>query len=468
MGYTAAMKKRAVLTDVGLAATGRAADGARLWLLVAAALACDGRFGRRAAARGLLSLGIAEAVANGAVKPLVRARRPRPRRAALLTRGRPSTSSFPSAHSAAAAAFAVGAGSELPPLAVPLGATAGLVAWSRVRTGRHHPRDVVAGLALGTAVAAATRRVWPVAPHEPAATRSALTRSGGAGRPGGAGITIVVNQASGPALGRDRVDLLREGLPDAEIVTVEDPDGVQAALEDAARRAEVLGVCGGDGTVNAAACIAHAARKPLLVVPGGTLNHFAMALGLETVDDAVEAATKGELAAVDVGCIADRPFLNAASLGVYVDLVAAREQLEGVIGKWPAVVVALVRVLLRAEPLELEIDGERRRVWMAFFGNCRYHPAGFAPSWRERLDDGDLDVRLVEAGGWSRLRLVLAVLTGRLGRSRVYESRTASRVEVRSLGGPVGLAADGEVLDGPETFTVEKLDRSLQVLTRTE
>jgi undecaprenyl-diphosphatase len=337
-----------------------------------------------------------------------------------------------------------------------------------VRTGRHHLRDVVGGVAIGAAAAAATRRVWPVAPHEPAATRSALSRSGAGPRPGGAGITVVVNEASGPALGRDRVDLLREALPDAEVVTVDEPDRVQDALEEAARTAEVLGVCGGDGTVNAAASIAHAAGKPLLVVPGGTLNHFAVALGLETIDDAVEAAISGELAAVDVGCIADRPFLNAASFGVYADLVEARERFEGVIGKWPAVVVALARVLLRAEPIAVEIDGERREVWMAFFGNCRYHPAGFAPSWRERLDDGDLDVRLIDAGGWSRLRLVLAVLTGRLGRCRAYESRTASRVDIRSLGGPIGLAADGEVLDGPEAFRVEKLDRPLQVLTRTE
>jgi diacylglycerol kinase family enzyme len=101
---------------------------------------------------------------------------------------------------------------------------------------------------------------------------------------------------------------------------------------------------------------------------------------------------------------------------------------------------------------------------MIFIGNCRYYPAGFAPSWRERLDDGQLDVRILDASHpFARFRLVVAVLTGTLTRSRVYESFSAERVTVRSLDGPLRLARDGETFDGHEEFTVCKRDAALAV-----
>ncbi len=453
--------KRHVRSDVVFGLLSRAADGARVWLAVAAALAAvGGRFGRRAASRGLLSLGAVE-VAAAAAKPLIRRRRPRHRLPALLARRtKPTTSSLPSSHAAAAFAFATGASMELPVVAPVLGATAAAVSWSRVRTGHHHRSDVAIGAAMGLGFAVATRRVWPVAPHEAAKARATFDAAGGAV---GDSIAVVVNAAAGSVLGPDPVKKIADALPTADVICVEEPDELPAAFERAAK-ADVLGVSGGDGTVNHAAQAAHAAGKPLLVIPGGTLNHFAHALGIESVSDAADAS-QGRVVAVDIATIADRLFLNTASFGVYTDLVDARERLERRIGKWPAVVVALASVLRRAEPLELEIDGRRRRVWMAFIGNCRYHPHGFAPSWRERLDDGQLDIRLVDAASpFSRTRLVLAVLTGRLGRSRVYEERIADRLEVRSLNGALRLAADGEVFDGPSEFSIVKGDDPLNVL----
>ncbi|MDQ1373993.1 MAG: hypothetical protein QOJ09_1331, partial [Actinomycetota bacterium] len=64
---------------------------------------------------------------------------------------------------------------------------------------------------------------------------------------------------------------------------------------------------------------------------------------------------------------------------------------------------------------------------------------------------------------FSRLRLVTAVLTGRLGRSRVYSQHLAREVRVRSLDGPLRLARDGETFDGSAEFVVAKDGRSLPV-----
>ncbi|MGN6474762.1 MAG: phosphatase PAP2 family protein, partial [Mycobacteriales bacterium] len=86
------------------------ADHGLLWFGVAGALALTGMQGRRAAVRGLMSLSVASAVANGPAKWAVRRRRPSltdvpPLR--QLSR-QPRTTSFPSGHSASAAAFATG------------------------------------------------------------------------------------------------------------------------------------------------------------------------------------------------------------------------------------------------------------------------------------------------------------------------------------------------------------------------
>lgn len=442
----------------------RGADGARLWLVVAALLAGAGqRFGRRAASRGVLSLIVAELVAATAKRTI---RRPRPRRrpASILTRRRDvPTSSMPSAHAAAGFAFAVGAATELPVLAPPLAAAAGLVSYSRVRTGHHRAGDVAVGALMGSAIALATRRVWPVAPHEAAQVGAARPAEGEGPGVGDGRVSIVANTAAGPALSANPARALAERHTGVDVIELDDPGALDTALTQA-MTADVVGVSGGDGTVNAVAHAAHAAGRPLLVVPGGTLNHFAHALGVHDVDGASAVIERGRLAAVDVARIAGRTFLNTASFGVYPELVARRERLERRIGKWPALALALLSVLGRARPVDVVIDGRPRRVWMAFIGNCRYHPAGFAPSWRERLDDGQLDVRIVDGDApWARTRLILAVVTGRLGRSRVYEAFCCRRLEISSRGGPLRLAADGEVFDGPPSFTVEKADRPLQV-----
>ena len=75
----------------------------------------------------------------------------------------PSSTSFPSGHSASAFAFASAAGTAAPVLSPPLHLLAALVAYSRVHTGVHYPGDVVVGSLIGMmsgqVVSGATRRV---------------------------------------------------------------------------------------------------------------------------------------------------------------------------------------------------------------------------------------------------------------------------------------------------------------------
>lgn len=281
----------------------------------------------------------------------------------------------------------------------------------------------------------------------------------------GAGLTIVVNPSAGPALKSSPTDLLREQLPEAELVELgENSDLVEELEKAVAAGVRALGVSGGDGSVNAAASIAIREGLPLLVVPGGTLNHLAKALGIETTEDSIRAVKSGQTRRIDVCRTDDRLFLNTASIGAYVRLVDRRESLEGRIGKWPAFVVAFFWVLFRSESIEVEIDGECRKIWLIFFGNCRYQPDGIAPRERADMADGLIDVRLLQARrGWSKLRLIRAALTGRMTGLSSYEEWTTDKVKVRFMGDEARFANDGETRDASRAFDVVKSPKALEV-----
>ncbi len=129
------------------------ANNSRLWLAIAAGLAiAGGRRGRRAAAAGTVSIGVTSALVNLGIKPLYA--RQRPDRAEAGVPGQrhvpmPSSSSFPSGHSAAGFAFATAVGRELPWLGSGLRFAAAAVAYSRVHTGVHYPGDAVVGALIG-------------------------------------------------------------------------------------------------------------------------------------------------------------------------------------------------------------------------------------------------------------------------------------------------------------------------------
>ena len=464
--FAAVARSHVPWLDRTLPPLSRSANNSKLWTTIACALAAGaGRRGQRAALRGVGSIALTSLLVNQGVKRIVRRPRPALRDVPVVRRVpvAPLTTSFPSGHAASAAAFATGVAAELAPAAVPLGVLAAAVGGSRTYVGVHYPLDVLVGGAVGVGVARVTCRLWPTLPHHahevpPSGDRRRLAAAGD-----GAGVGLVVK----PGTGAGQIDDVRERLPRARIVALDEDDELPGALEAAARDSDIVGVWGGDGSAAAAVAAAMDHGRPLLLLPGGTLNHLARDLRVSRADDAIEALARGEAVGVDVGSIAGRPFLNSAGFGAYPDLIDARRRLEGRLGRWPSQLVALVRTLLTAEPLELTVGGRRRSLWMGFVGNCRHEPAGIGPSWRPRLDDGRFDVRLLLAGSrFSRQRLMLAVLTGRLERSRDYLQFEVPELRVESARPRLRLSRDGECFDGPGSFTVAKRRERVAVYAR--
>lgn len=444
--------------DAALRGLTTAANHGLLWAGIAAAGAGIGRRPRRAALRGMGSLALASLVSNSVAKPLVGRRRPDPERTQLARRiGRtPWTSSFPSGHSASAAAFATGAALELPwsaPVIVPLAAA---VAYSRVHVGVHYKSDVVAGAAVGVAVALIGRRLWPVKPHGAAAMAPGWAPA----LPGGEGLTIVVNEASGSSDGAQ--ETLAQLLPKATITTWH--PATETLTELVGRDAQAVGVAGGDGTVAAVAALAHEQGLPLAVFPFGTLNHFAGALGVTGEVQMAAAIQAGTAAQVDLATINGAAFLNTASIGGYPELVKRRDRLSHRIGKWPAAGYALYRTLRHHEPMALTINGETVSAWLVFVGNGAYRPRGLAPAWRDDLASGLLDVQYLRADQpLARTRAILLSVLGLIERSDVFTALDSAAVTITSNRLPLLAAHDGEVTDPVKEFELKISDRPLTV-----
>jgi diacylglycerol kinase family enzyme/membrane-associated phospholipid phosphatase len=461
-----------------------AANHSKLWFAIAAVLAAKKGASRRGALRGVLAIAVTSFTANAVLKPLLPRRRPPARElpAYHMVVPTPTSSSFPSGHAASAAAFTTAVTMECPKVGLAIAPLAAAVAYSRVHIGVHWTSDVMVGAAVGTGIALSTRRWWPVRTTDEAQARPL---GDAPVLPAGEGLVMVVNQRSGDP-DYDPATEIAEALPAATVLRAVEGIDLDEQLEAALRAADgrsngtarAIGVAGGDGTVAAVAAVAGRRSLPLVVVPTGTLNHFARDVGVYDLQEAVDATQAGEAVAVNLGVVEvhdgerkphTRYFLNTASLGGYADLVRLREKWERRWGKWPAFAAALVTSLRKAEPIRVKLDGKEQRLWILFIGNGPYCPRGMVPAWRPKLDSGLLDIRYLRADRrLSRTRAIIALVLGALHRSWTYVQREAPSLDVELIGDHAFLATDGEVMDEAGRFTFRVAEHRITVYRRNE
>lgn len=288
-------------------------------------------------------------------------------------------------------------------------------------------------------------------------------------------VAVLVNATSGAGAAADVAQLealFRRAGVRVAIAVLAGGESIEAAARRALEsnpRAIVAG--GGDGTVNAVASVLVGTQTPLGILPLGTLNHFAKALGIPpAVEEAAQVVLAGRVRRVDVGEVNGRVFVNNSSLGLYPQLVRSRQQQQRLgRGKWPAFAWALVAVL-RRHPflhLQLEVGGKMvsRRTPLVFIGNNEYQLEGLKLGERERLDGGKLCLCITRhTGRLGLIRLAGDALLHRLRKGRELEVMMLEECQISSHHRGLEVATDGEVswLDAPLHYRVRPL--ALRVL----
>ena len=187
-GHVIGRRRRTSPLDSASRGVARATDRSLVWLALAGVLAAaGGRFGRRAAMRGLFSLASASgARGRRGRRWLPGRRRSAARRCRCRPPPRPGLPPVPAR--------------RCRPWPRPLAVLAGLGIAARVRERDERPgRRGRRCASRRSASALATRRLWPVAPHEPAEARTASTEASVKPSPTGKGVVVVVNPGAGTA-----------------------------------------------------------------------------------------------------------------------------------------------------------------------------------------------------------------------------------------------------------------------------
>jgi diacylglycerol kinase family enzyme len=277
---------------------------------------------------------------------------------------------------------------------------------------------------------------------------------------------VLCNAASGTS--DTSVAELRARFPDHDIEACP-PSQLRRRVQEArAEGRSFVGIAGGDGSLRTAAEELAHSDTALLPIPAGTHNHFARALGVETLDDAAKAADPdgGATGVVDLGRVNGRTFVNNSSVGFYPGLVQQREWHRHRLPKPLATVLAVVHQLRTGRRLIVQIDRRPVVAWLVFVGNGCYGERLTDLASRESLDDSLLDVRVVRADQrLARLRLVAALLLGRLARAATIDRRTCREITIGVRDRRrIDIAVDGEVIQVSTPLRYESDARALRVL----
>lgn len=213
-------------------------------------------------------------------------------------------------------------------------------------------------------------------------------------------------------------------------------------------------VCGGDGTINAAARGVLDTGLPMGILPLGTANDLARTLSIPAdLDAAADVIAAGHRRRIDVGEVNGHPFFNVASIGLSVEL--ARGLTRETKRRWGRLgyAVAALKVLARARPFSATISsksGEARvKTLQIAVGNGRHYGGGNIVEQSAAIDDKHLDLYSLElANVWKLALMLRSFRSGQHGAWQEVRTERCTEFEIRTRK-PRPINTDGELV----TFT---------------
>src|SRR5215469_4688514 len=235
--------------------------------------------------------------------------------------------------------------------------------------------------------------------------------------------------------------------------------GFDLRLRDAIRDVVATGMrpmvisVGGDGTLSIALnALADPSAVNMAVVPVGSGNDFAAALGIATVDAAIDAIERASLRKVDFGVVNGRRFANCVGIGLDAEVgaLSARMRRRG-FPPGPSYYAAALVGLFMVEQVGIALRSADKTIRredgvMVTIGNGPEYGGGFKGAPGALLDDGLLDVNVFSdvQGLFRRLALMQRIRAGsHVGQPNVDTFRTAA-IEV-DVDREVAMHVDGEI-----------------------
>lgn len=273
-------------------------------------------------------------------------------------------------------------------------------------------------------------------------------------------IFVIVNPVAGRGRGRRAWTVVGPALRDAGIryeETFEEEPGQAIPIAEDATRAgyDVIVAVGGDGTVHEVVngiMRAGVKEQPAVaIIPGGTGNDFARALGVPK--DPLAAGRlllSGARRRVDIGQVNERYFVGISGVGFDAEVAAKVNRWPKWVGGTTVYVAAILSMLVTYSlaPTRIVLDGreERLRLFLLAAANTPWYGGGMYMAPHARADDGYLEVITArDLGKLETLGLLPKVFSGaHLGHRKVaHQAVREVRVEsdVR-----LSIHADGETV----------------------
>lgn len=321
-----------------------------------------------------------------------------------------------------------------------------VVCADRVLLGRHYPSDVVAGVLLGVAVALLwivlssplpRTSVVHVEETSPASAPNATRR-----------LSVILNPIKVEDPGQFRAIVTSMALesgwsePHWHYTSVEDSGTgmARAALEGGA---DLVLVCGGDGTVREVCATLAGTGTPVGIIPAGTGNLLARNLDIPLyLRAAIDVGLSGQDRAVDIirvsgdGFVSTQ-FLVMAGMGFDAAIMeGVNEDIKKHVG-WPAYVLSASKSLMYPEmKLQISVDGgpfTTHRARTAVIGNVGYLQAGMPLLPDATIDDGRMDLVLLHPKRFlSWVPLAVRVMSKSQRTDELVDRFTGAEIVVRA------------------------------------
>jgi len=235
--------------------------------------------------------------------------------------------------------------------------------------------------------------------------------------------------------------------------------GGGATRQAVAAGAQLVFAVGGDGTVRACAQALADSKVPLAIVPRGTANLVATALGIpSSLGAALDVGFGQHERRIDLAIADGTTYAAMAGIGLDAAVVGATAAgLKGTAG-WLGYAATGVRRLAGARTrFEIRLDGGEpigRHARCVVVGNVGLLPGGFVLLPEAKPDDGLLDVGiLAPAGLFGWPRVAWRVLRRSPHDDAILERYQAQRVEIAAEA-QLPRQADGELIGTAASLTV--------------